>query len=419
MLQGSPAPLQQPKPYTLPKGTQSSKELWRASSLPPLHRKEEPTTSYSVEEAKRLNVLIQTDAMLDNPKFDPGHAAAAAGKTAAVISTLVGLPIVSLLVKIHETKPWLTFTHLPGLDKKRSAYPKYTGDVPHLLARVAYGTGALAALNGVVFAPLVAYIMVSDVRTRLMNIRRTLKQEYTDYKPDFVDHHFSHIKQVKNPTAEFNDVRKKLTDPTTATQNAYHIAIMVKLLTLGSKVAALVGLGFGIQFYKHFEKFKYARDAYQKTSKHADYYFPIYKHMRRSQSPEGEIISSRPPLPNVQHFFNMKYSQGLFKAAVARPTLANRIHFGLEWLRYSRALHGLKEFGSHFNNPLLLACFIASPAMVGLGMIPYFRDAVGVEPYNPAMPDGTHWQQYRHGVKVVLKREPIEAEPQRNTRTGA
>ena len=368
---------------------------------------------YDDAEAKRLSVLVQTDALLDNPKFDPLHAGLQAAKTGTLMGTALGLPISIAIATLKGKIPHI-LSEIPGIDYVASFAGKLpetkTGNFLRGLGKVAYGTGVSAGLGGILFAPIVGYLMVANARSELFNVRRSLKDDFKDYEPDFLDKHFGHVDRLNDPIQEYNHVRQELTNPESAARNGFHTAVVAKLLTLGSKIAAVAMLGGLIEVTRHGMQYsKLVKNTPEKKLKNyagvdsEDLGLRVQRNSLLSFKEGGDFRLIEDGKMGDQ-FRDLQSSAFKLNGLLEENTLKNRFTFVFEKMKWSPVTNILKETGKHIASPLVLANFLITPAVVGLGLIPYFTREVGMEAYTPSNPDGSRWKRFIHGIKVVLKR---------------
>ena len=399
----------------------------------------EPTeTAFSPEEAKRLNVLVQTDALLDNPKFEPVHASLIGLTEGAKIGALVGLPLSTIMmglraVQAHHEKnniesflrkiPQSTFAVFGFKAFEHLTYEGKDWEMKALkrIAKVVYGTGVSAAIGGLFFGPAVSFLIVSNARSKLQNIKRSIKNDYKDYKPDWIDKHFSHIDKVEDPQTEYNKVRQELTNKKDAAANGFHTAVFVKLLTLGSKIVAAGMLGglfeLGRHSYGYWDK---VQD--RPKNSHRDYtgkdsdLLELNNYVREKQDLLYGPHTQGHPYEEIGLYFrhneasrkemdHLEKSAKTLISSLEKSSFKNWMTYVNIRLKHSPITHLLKETGVHLINPLMIGNFLVTPAVVALSMIPFFVHEAGIEPYQQANPEGSRWKKILKGIRLSPQKE--------------
>jgi hypothetical protein len=394
-----------------------------------------PEGGFSPEEAKRISVLVQTDNLLDNPKFEPIHASLLGLQEGAKIGALIGLPLslaMMLIRKDQVRNQHSLFKKVPHHLLKLFGFKSIEHlanegkDMTHHLnlkrfAKVVYGTGLSAAIGGLFFGPVVSYLIVANARTQLLNIKRAAKEDYA-YEPDWIDKHFSHIHKVEDPVEEYNKMRQELTNRKDAAANGFHTAVFVKLLTLGSKFAVAGIIGGLFETARHsWGYLSHVKDGKDPEMPQKDY---VLKASRNYFGKESEHLE-------LDHFLNQKKKVTLEGSAESFKVLVNdtpastlelekvapvmaKLAKSLEktsfknWatyvgirLQHSPVTHLLKETGVHLINPLMLGNFFVTPAVVALSMIPFFVKDIGIEPYRPENRFGNRWKKFLQGIRLT------------------
>ncbi len=420
---------------TLSKVIQAEKTDDFQNSQTPEENKQEDTTTFTPEEAKRLNVLVQTDALLDNPKFEPAHASLIGLKEGAKIGALIGLPLATVMMGLRAVqaeqqrkKIQSFFTKIPkhyfavfGFESFEHLVhdgKKWEDLTLKRAAKVIYGTGLSALIGGLFFGPAVAFLIVSNARSKLQNIKRSIKNDYKDYQPDFIDKHFSHIDKVDDPQSEYNKVRQELTNKRDAAANGFHTAVFVKVLTLGSKLAAAGILGglfeVGRHSWGYWDKVKDRpknKGLDYRTTKDSkklelNNYARVKKDLRFGCHEQGHLGSGKLGLFYQQNDLSRQEMLELEKSAntlidsLEKTSFKNWMTYIGVRLKHSPITHLLKETGTHLINPLMLGNFLITPAVVALSMIPFFVNEVGVEPYHPMNPEGSRWKKLLKGIRL-------------------
>jgi hypothetical protein len=394
------------------------------------------------DEAQRLSVLVQTDTLLDDPRFDPLHAGVKAGKTGLLAGTGIGLLATPLVLwqrgrhkSKHPGKPHPHYMDIPFESYARAFASAKGGNIKNVAGKMAFGMGVSAALGGVLFAPIVGFLMVANSRGKLMNIRRSSKEEYSTYEPDFLDRFFTHIHYVQDPIREYNQVRKELTDPVTAAQNGFYTAVIAKLFTLGSKVAGVVALGGLVELARYSMEYNRFRNklenpvplnktkAQHEADALHDFSIPLLK---KPVSQINARTANWNAFTNAicddysdmnttnefrQHFDKLSASLQKCTTHLKRGGPMGYLAFVTERLRWSPITHTLAETGKHVVNPFVLANFILTPIAVGTGLIPFFIKEVGIEPYSHNNPEGNRWQKFRHRLHISLKKTFSDKSP--------
>ena len=405
----------------------------------------ENTTTFTPAEAKRMDLLLQTDALLDNPKFEPAHAGFIGLKEGAKIGALIGLPLSTLMMGLRAVQAKHEKNKINSLLTKFSKAPftifgfksferlTHEGldmDVKDLplkrAAKVIYGTGLSALIGGLFFGPAVAFLIVSNARTKLQNIKRSIKNDYQDYKPDFIDKHFSHVDKVKDPYNEYNKVRQELTNKRDAAANGFHTAVFVKVLTLGSKLAAAGILGGLFEVARHsWGYWDKVKD--RPKNKDIDYtslegskklelnnYARVKKDLLYGWHTQGHENTSEFGLwykhneESRKEMKELQRSADTLVASLETKSVKNWMSYVGVRLKHSPITHLLKETGTHLINPLMLGNFLITPAVVALSMIPFFVNEVGVEPYHANNPQGNRWKKLMKGVRLIIPKEEVK-----------
>jgi hypothetical protein len=401
-----------------------------------------PPTSFTPEEAKLLNVLVQTDALLDNPKFEPAHASLIGLTEGAKIGALIGLPLSFAMTMIRKDQTRNPNSLFKGVSNDFlkifgfKSFERLTHDGHDMvnlplkrISKVAYGTGLSALIGGLFFGPAVAFLIVSNARSKLQNIKRSIKNDYKDYQPDFIDKHFSHIDKVEDPQSEYNKVRQELTNKRDAAANGFHTAVFVKVLTLGSKVAAAGILGGLFEVVRHswgyWDKVldrpknrgrNYATEEgsqalelnnYARVKKDVRYEGPT---LGQSSSPARGLFSMDNP-ESLEETKQVKESVETLIQSLEKTSVKNWITYVGVRLKHSPITHLLKETGIHLMNPLMLGNFLITPAVVALSMIPFFVNKVGVEPYHANNPEGSRWKKLLSGIRLSQRKEASPTVP--------
>jgi hypothetical protein len=297
------------------------------------------------------------------------------------------------------------------------------------LAKVLYGTGLSALIGGLFFGPAVAFLIVSNARSKLQNIKRSIKNDYKDYQPDFIDKHFSHIDKVKDPQSEYNKVRQELTNKRDAAANGFHTAVFVKVLTLGSKVAAAGILGGLFEVVRHswgyWDKVKdrpknegvdYRTEEGSKKLE-LNNYARVKKDLLYGWHTQGHEPNVELGLFYKQNELSRQEMDELEKSAntliksLEKTSVKNWADYVKVRLKHSPVTHLLKETGTHLVNPLMLGNFLITPAVVALSMIPFFVNKVGVEPYHANNPEGSRWKKLLSGVRLSQRKEASPTVP--------
>jgi hypothetical protein len=406
-----------------------------------------PPTSFTPEEAKLLNVLVQTDALLDNPKFEPAHASLIGLKEGAKIGALIGLPLsfAMMLLRAKQkqmemkelTHPWLRkippslfkpfgFTSIEQLANDGEAMKLLN---LKRLAKVLYGTGLSAVIGGLFFGPAVAFLIVSNARSQLQNIKRSIKEDYKDYQPDFIDKHFSHIDKVEDPQSEYNKVRQELTNKRDAAANGFHTAVFVKFLTLGSKLVVAGILGGLFEVVRHswgyWDKVKdrpknegvdYKTEEGSKKLELNNYAHVkkdlLYGWHTQGHEPNVELgLFYKQNELSRQEMDELEKSANTLIDALEKTSVKNWADYVGVRLKHSPVTHLLKETGIHLINPLMLGNFLITPAVVALSMIPFFVNKVGVEPYHANNPEGSRWKKLLSGIRLSQRKEASPTVP--------
>ena len=404
-------------------------------------------TTFTPEEAKRLNVLVQTDALLDNPKFEPAHASLIGLKEGAKIGALIGLPLSTIMMGLRAVQAYhqknnvnsfLTkFPKAPFTIFGFKSFEHLTHDGRDMAekdlnlkraAKVIYGTGLSALIGGLFFGPAVAFLIVSNARSKLQNIKRSIKNDYKDYKPDFIDKHFSHIDKVEDPQSEYNKVRQQLTNKRDAAANGFHTAVFVKVLTLGSKLAAAGILGGLFEVGRHSWGYWDKVKSRPKNS-HRDYegkdslllemnnYARVKKDLLYGWHTQGHEPHMEFGLwydhnkESREEMRELQKSADTLVKSLETKSVKNWMSYICVRLKHSPITHLLKETGTHLINPLMLGNFLITPAVVALSMIPFFVNEVGVEPYHPENPEGNRWKKILKGVRLMPRKEEVKPSP--------
>jgi hypothetical protein len=399
-------------------------------------------TTFTPEEAKRLNVLVQTDALLDNPKFEPAHASLIGLKEGAKIGALIGLPLSFAMTMIrmdqrhndHSIFKGVSNNFLKIFGFKSFEHLTHEGKdwemkVLKRTAKVVYGTGLSALIGGLFFGPAVSFLIVSNARSKLQNIKRSIKNDYKDYKPDFIDKHFSHIDKVEDPQSEYNKVRQELTNKRDAAANGFHTAVFVKVLTLGSKLAAAGVLGglfeVGRHSWGYWDKVKdrpknegvdYKTEEGSKKLELNNYARVkkdlLYGWHTQGHEPHKELgLFYKQNDLSRQEMDELEKSANTLIDALEKTSVKNWMSYIGVRLKHSPITHLLKETGTHLINPLMLGNFLITPAVVALSMIPFFVNEVGVEPYHPNNPEGLRWKKLLKGVRLSPRKTEMKPSP--------
>jgi hypothetical protein len=405
-------------------------------------------TTFTPEEAKRLNVLVQTDALLDNPKFEPAHASLIGLKEGAKIGALIGLPLSTIMMGLRAVQAYhqknnvnsfLTkFPKAPFTIFGFKSFEHLTHDGRDMAekdlnlkraAKVIYGTGLSALIGGLFFGPAVAFLIVSNARSKLQNIKRSIKNDYKDYKPDFIDKHFSHIDKVEDPQSEYNKVRQELTNKRDAAANGFHTAVFVKVLTLGSKLVAAGILGGLFEVARHSWGY-WDKVQDRPKNKNSDYtslegskklelnnYARVKKDLLYGWHTQGHEHRKEFGLwyqhndESRQEMKELQKSADTLVESLKTTSFKNWMTYICVRLKHSPITHLLKETGTHLINPLMLGNFLITPAVVALSMIPFFVNEVGVEPYHPENPEGNRWKKILKGVRLMPRKEEVKPSP--------
>lgn len=393
--------------------------------------------TFTEDQAKELAVLVQTDRLLDNPKFEPIHSSLLGLQEGAKVGALLGLPTSTVMMLTRwamvrkdtlagrpksEAHPLLKFFGFKSFEHLANDGEDFVKNLPlKRLAKVVYGTGLSAAIGGLFFGPVVSYLIVANARTKIENIKRSIKNDYKDYKPDWIDKHLSHTTQVEDPIQEYNHVRQELTNKKDAAANGFHTAVFVKLLTLGSKIAGAALLGGLFEVGRHslgyLEKVK---DASRGANLNKDYFGEHSKYLelgsftkerlslgleRKDGNVHVQILDAGKHVKELEKLKPdfIKVAESLEKKSIENWKTYVRIH-----LKYSPVSRLLKETGLHLANPLMVANFIVTPAMVALGLIPFFVKDVGIEPYVNSNPEGSAWKRFIKGIRIIPHKESTE-----------
>jgi hypothetical protein len=418
--------------------TDDGSSLPTTANTPPTEADYAPSqaTSFTPEEAKRLNVLVQTDALLDNPKFEPAHASLIGLKEGAKIGALIGLPLSFAMTMIRKDQTRNPNSLFKGVSNNFlkifgfKSFERLTHDGHDMInlplkrmAKVAYGTGLSALIGGLFFGPAVAFLIVSNARSKLQNIKRSIKEDYAGYEPDFIDKHFSHIDKVEDPQSEYNKVRQELTNKRDAAANGFHTAVFVKVLTLGSKVAAAGILGGLFEVVRHswgyWDKVldrpknrgrNYATEEgsqalelnnYARVKKDLLYGWHTQGHEHRKELGLYYQHNSE----SRQEMAELQKSADTLVESLKKTSVKNWADYVKVRLKHSPVTHLLKETGIHLINPLMLGNFLITPAVVALSMIPFFVNRVGVEPYHANNPEGIRWKKLLSGIRLSQRKE--------------
>ncbi|MFN9690479.1 MAG: hypothetical protein ACK551_00030 [Vampirovibrionales bacterium] len=403
-------------------------------------------TTFTPEEAKRLNVLVQTDALLDNPKFEPAHASLIGLKEGAKIGALIGLPLATLMMSLRAfqaqqqnkkinsfltriSKHYFAVFGFESFEHLTHDGKKWEDVALKRTAKVIYGTGLSALIGGLFFGPAVAFLIVSNARSKLQNIKRSIKNDYKDYKPDFIDKHFSHIDKVEDPQSEYNKVRQELTNKRDAAANGFHTAVFVKVLTLGSKLAAAGVLGglfeVGRHSWGYWDKVKdrpknegvdYKTEEGSKKLELNNYARVkkdlLYGWHTQGHEPNVELgLFYKQNELSGQEMAELEKSANTLIDALEETSVKNWMSYISVRLKHSPITHLLKETGTHLINPLMLGNFLITPAVVALSMIPFFVNEVGVEPFHPNNPEGRRWEKLMKGVRLSPRKTEVKPSP--------
>jgi|GEM_PF-4044878 len=386
------------------------------------------TLAYNAEEAKRVSVLVQTDSLLDNPKFEPLHTGLESVFIGGKIGAIIGVPtsIIMLLgnsLKQRGKSKWLPahLTQAYGQEFLENALNKSSlgkQALPAALSKVLFGIGISSAIGGLFFGPFVGSIMTVNARSKLLNIKRSAKTEFSDHTPDFIDRHINHVHKIDDPIAEYNSVRQELTNPKDAAFNGFHTAIFVKLLTLGSKIAAAAVLGglfelarYGVNFHE-LQSFKKANSSDQhlfdfKSQKGLDEMnLSLDDDLKMGYDDDRvkfiKILEKREPFnETATHYLSSQGAEKYAEALINALNDENIVEYVALKMKASPVVKLLGETAIHAINPMMIMNLTLTPAIVAVGLIRYFTNEVGMEAYSPNRPDGTRWKNLLHGIRVV------------------